>query len=83
MVESYLRYKAPARYEDLLLIRTSILDIKSVSCRFNHYIHRADDHSLLVKGFTVHASVSRSSGRLTKLPQNFLDKVIALTESGK
>ena len=83
VVESYLRYKAPARYEDLLLIRTSILEIKSVSCRFNHYIHRVDDHSLLVKGFTVHASVSRSSGRLTKLPQDFLDRVIALTESGK
>ncbi len=74
VVESYLRYKAPARYDDLLTIKTSMQHVSAVSWRFNHHVIRAEDEKLLVKGFTVHAAVNRQ-GRLAKLPEEYIDKI--------
>ncbi len=73
VTESYLRYKAPARYDDLITIATSLADLKFVSCRFHYRITRADESSgqeqLLTKGFTSHACINRQ-GELTPFPEN-------------
>ncbi|MFO7761469.1 MAG: acyl-CoA thioesterase [Thermodesulfobacteriota bacterium] len=74
VVESYLRYKAPACYDDLLLIRTSIQELSRISWRFNHHILRARDEKLLVKGFTVHVSVNRQ-GRITRMNRDILSQL--------
>ena len=71
VVECHTRYKASARYDDLLIIETSIHEVKKISCRFNHRIIRADDQKLLVKGYTVNACVDRQ-GKLTRFPDYFL-----------
>ncbi len=70
VTESYLRYKAPARYDELITIDTSLAEVKKVSCRFNYRIVRIGEkktEQLLVKGFTVHACVDRQ-GKLTPFP---------------
>lgn len=67
VIESYTRYKASAIYDDLLTIRSALVELKAVSCRFNYTICREPDQKLLVKGFTVHAVVNRA-GRLSKFP---------------
>lgn len=74
VVESYLRYKASAAYDDLLTISTALVELKSVSCRFNYTISRESDKKLLVKGFTVHAVVNRA-GRLVKFPENIYERL--------
>ena len=77
VIECYSRYKAPAAYDDLLTIETSLVEFKNVSCRFNYRIYRYDsDEStiLLAKGYTVHASVNRD-GKLTRLPAPLLNKL--------
>ena len=38
VVECKTRYKASARYDDLLIVETSIQDVKKMSCRFNYRI---------------------------------------------
>ena len=67
VVESYVRYKASAVYDDLITVETSLAEVKSVSCRFNYRILRAQDQKFLVKGFTAHAVVDRQ-GKLQKMP---------------
>jgi acyl-CoA thioester hydrolase len=67
VVESYSRYQASALYDDLLTIRTALVDLQKFSCRFHYAIHREADNLLLAKGFTVHAVVNRA-GRLVKFP---------------
>ena len=77
VIECYTRYKAPASYDDLLLIETSLAELKPLSCRFTYRIYRVDSgnsKTLLAKGYTVHASVNRE-GRLTKLPAHILAKL--------
>ncbi len=74
VVECHTRYKASARYDDLLIVETSVQDVKKMSCRFNHRITRADDQRLLVKGYTIHACVDLQ-GKLTRFPDYFLEKL--------
>ena len=78
VVECYARYKAPAVYDDQLTIETTLLELKSVSCRFNYQIWRTAPAgpaaTLLVKGSTVHAAVDRQ-GKLTKLPAALLEQL--------
>ncbi len=77
VIECYSRYKAPASYDDLLTIETSLAELKNVSCRFNYRIYRNDSdnsRTLLAKGYTVNASVNRD-GKLTRLPAHVLEKL--------
>ena len=73
LTESYLRYKAPARYDDLVTISTSLAELSFVTCRFHFTITRWEEDQgrdrLLVKGFTCHASINRQ-GKLMPLPDN-------------
>jgi acyl-CoA thioester hydrolase len=82
VTESYLRFKAPAAYDDLLTIATSLVEVSKITCRFHYAISReeADGKStLLAKGFTVHACVNRQ-GKLTPFPAPVLEKITALFE---
>ncbi|MDR9500629.1 MAG: thioesterase family protein [Desulfurivibrionaceae bacterium] len=72
LVESYLRYKAPARYDDLLFIETCLADLSRFSCRFHCQVRNGPDNRLLAKGFTHHASISKEEGTLTPLPPDVL-----------
>lgn len=77
VIECYSRYKAPAAYDDLLTIETSLTELKNFSCRFNYRIYKKannDVRPLLAKGYTVHASVNRT-GKLTRLPAQLLEKL--------
>lgn len=67
VVESYCRYKSSVRYDDLVLIETALVEVKTVSCRFHYRLTLEGSDRLLATGFTVHAVVDRQ-GRLTKLP---------------
>lgn len=71
VTESYLRFKAPARYDDLVDISVSLVEASRLTCRFHYQITRKDEEQaviLLTKGFTVHACVNRV-GVLTPFPQ--------------
>ncbi|MCI5224242.1 MAG: acyl-CoA thioesterase [Candidatus Electrothrix sp. AR4] len=74
VTETYFRYKAPARYDELITIAVSLAEIKHVSCRFHYQITRARPHAieeredLLVKGFTNHACIDRQ-GKLKPFPE--------------
>ncbi len=79
VIENYARYKASASYDDLLTIQTSLAEVKNVSCRFNYRIYLSNDPDkeksrLLVKGYTVHASVNRK-GKISKLPKDVLNSL--------
>ena len=79
VTESWLRYKAPAIYDDLLTIETSISEVSRIKCKFSCKIYRLHPGGakpkLLVKGYTVHAAINRE-GKLTRLPDEIQEKLI-------
>lgn len=71
VVECHVRYKASARYDDLLLVESSLVEVKSRTCRFDYRVIRENDAKMLAHGFTTHAIVDLN-GRLTKFPEKLL-----------
>ena len=81
VTESYLRFKSPARYDDMLRLSVCLADFTRLTCRFHYQIHRLEEDkqgALLVKGFTTHASINRE-GKLTDLSREILDQLAPLT----
>jgi len=78
VTECWSRYKAPAFYDDVLIIETAIAELSKLKCKFSYRICRKEDGierpKLLVKGYTVHAAVTKE-GKLTRLPEEIVGKI--------
>lgn len=78
VIECWSRFKAPAVYDDLLVIETTVAEISTLKCTFNYRILKQEQANkrprLLVKGYTVHAAVTRA-GKLTRLPEEILQRI--------
>ena len=70
VIEARARYKQPARYDDELLVRTTLSSVRGSVIRFTYAILRADDKALLCEGETVHMVVGRDMKRKA-LPANY------------
>lgn len=67
VVTAHAEYKASARYEDMVLIRAHLAELKRVSLRFDYEIRRESDAQVLCTGYTVHACVGKT-GRPAPIP---------------
>ena len=63
VVEATVRFKAPARYDDELLIETRVITLRGPIIRFGYKILRVEDDLLLCEGETVHVAVGRDMKR--------------------
>ena len=66
VIEAYCQYRAPAHYDDLLVISGWMSMAKGTRIRIDYQVQR--DDSVLTDGYTVHACLKRS-GRPTRLPE--------------
>lgn len=72
VVEASCQYKVSARYDDVLLIRPRLTEVRRVSLTFTYDIHReGEQDTLLCTGRTVHACVGRD-GRPTRMPDTLV-----------
>lgn len=70
VTEAHLRYRKPARYDDPLVLETSLTWLKKASMRFAYRLLRQEGQGgeeLLVEGYTEHACIS-GEGRVRPLP---------------
>jgi acyl-CoA thioester hydrolase len=72
VVEATARYKAPARYDDELIIETRVLESRGRIIRFGYKILRVADGLLLCEGETVHVVVGRDM-KPRRLPKEYAD----------
>ncbi len=70
VAESYCRYKAPARYDDELIVRTHITEQRRRSLRFGYEIVRVADDVIIAEGETGHV-VTDSRGRVRSFPPEY------------
>ena len=68
VVEATAHYKSSARYDDLLVIRAAVTELRRASLSFEYEIRRETDGAVLVTGRTVHACIGRD-GKPTRLPE--------------
>ena len=65
------RYKAPARYDDRIRIRSRLLNVRESLLHFGYEILRDEDNTLLAEGETTHIVVDSDFKRIP-LPPKYL-----------
>ncbi len=70
VVEVYAKYKAPAKYDDILIIKTALSEVKSFKISFSYEIYRNGE--LLCEGKTIHVPINRE-GKIVRLPPKIID----------
>lgn len=78
VVESYCRYKAPAYYDDELVIRTHVTEMRRRSLRFGYEIVRLSDGKVIAEGETGHV-VTDLNGHVRSFPPGY-SQLLAVPE---
>jgi acyl-CoA thioester hydrolase len=71
VVDLRVRYKAPALYDDEVLIRTRLANVRSSLLHFAYEVLRLGDDLLLATGETMHIIVDGKFQRRT-LPEKYM-----------
>jgi len=77
VIEAVCRYLSPARYDEVLTVRTRVAEVTRVTARFEYEVTRPADGRLLARGSTRHAATD-ARGVPCRLP----DRVVTLFEKG-
>jgi acyl-CoA thioester hydrolase len=75
VAESYVRYKSPAYYEDILTVRTKVAEIRSRSIRFIYEIVRESDDTLIAEGETLHL-VTDENRKVKLIPEIYKERLL-------
>ena len=82
VVECWVRYKAPAFYDDIITIETMVTEVDNIKCKFTYRVIRQEEETersrLLVRGYTIHATTTKK-GKLSRLPDTIIEKMRQLT----
>ncbi|PYT01896.1 MAG: acyl-CoA thioesterase [Acidobacteria bacterium] len=78
VAESYVRYKSPAFYEDVLTVRTQVAEVRSRSIRFIYEIVRDSDETLLAEGETLHL-VTDENKKVKLIPEHYKEQLLVDT----
>jgi len=76
VIEALVRYRKPARYDDLLIVRIGRIHAGGVRLRIDYRIEC--DAALIVEGHTVHAFTD-AAGRVTRPPRDVQEIFARLT----
>ena len=74
VAETYCKYLQPAKYDDLLIIETSLDTRLRGAIKFDYQIFNEDAQTLLAVGYTKHACLNRH-GKVIR-PPVFIKEII-------
>jgi acyl-CoA thioester hydrolase len=78
VLESHVRYRLPAHFDDRLQIHARVGELRGARFRFYYEVTRGDE--VIADGWTSHACVDAKTLRPTRIPQALAD-AIATAES--
>jgi acyl-CoA thioester hydrolase len=76
VVDVHARFKAPARYDDELIIETRLLAARGAVVKFGYRILRVGDGALLCEGETMHVCVGKDMKKMC-LPPKYAERFAA------
>ena len=74
VLESFCRYRVPARFDDELDIHARCVDVRGARFRYEYEIVRSDG-TLVADGWTAHGCVDPATFRPTRVPQWLVDAI--------
>jgi acyl-CoA thioester hydrolase len=73
LTKVFCHFLLPARYDDIVLVETTLDYFRRVSIKFNYEIWDEHRENLLVEGSTVHAFTRE--GKIARPPSTYADKL--------
>ena len=83
VAESHCKYATPAKYDDVLVIETSLDTKLKAGIKFDYKIYQEDGITLVARGYTKHPCVNRD-GKVVRPPEflkEIITKIIAESET--
>ncbi len=71
VIDARCRYKAPARYDDEIIVRTHLVLLRESLLQFACELLRVEDGALLAEGDTTHIVVDRQMRKIP-LPEKYM-----------
>jgi acyl-CoA thioester hydrolase len=71
VAEAKCRYRAPAHYDEEILVRTRLLNVRESVVHFGYELRRAEDAALIAEGETTHI-VTDANMKIAALPEKYL-----------
>lgn len=68
LAELRVRYRSPARFGDVIMVRSWMTEVKSRRATFYHEVRRAGTEEILAEGESVHICFAVKTGELKKIP---------------
>ena len=68
LAELNVRYRTPARFGDVITVRSWMTEVKSRRATFYHEVRRAGTEEILAEGETAHICFDVKTGELKKIP---------------
>jgi acyl-CoA thioester hydrolase len=72
VAEAKCRYRAPARYDEEILVRTQLLNVRESVVHFGYELRRAEDGLLIAEGETTHI-VTDATMKVAALPEKYMN----------
>jgi acyl-CoA thioester hydrolase len=73
VLESHVRYRQPARFDDRLRIHARIGELRGARFRFDYEVERGRE--VIADGWTAHGCVDAETLRPTRIPQALADAI--------
>lgn len=68
VIEAHCHFHRPTRYDDLVVVRTSVRDVGKATLTFAYDVVTKGDGARLADGHTVHAAIDLN-GRVRRIPE--------------
>ena len=85
VAEAKCRYRAPVRYDEEVLVRTQLLNVRESVVHFGYELRRAEDGALLAEGETTHI-VTDAGMKIAEIPDKYMKafrKAVGKTQVGR
>ncbi len=70
VAETYVRYKSPAFYDDIIVVRCKVAEVRSRAIRFVYELVRPSDETLIAEGETLHL-VTDQNKKVRQVPEHY------------
>ena len=77
VAETQCKYSTPAKYDDILVIETSVDPAIKAGIKFNYKIYQEDGRTLIAQGYTLHPYVN-TEGKVVR-PPRFMKEILEKT----
>lgn len=75
VVEAHCSYYKPARYDDVVIVETRIIEIKDKTIKFENKVFRKENKELLAAGYTINVFIDSKKMKSIEIPKDVRAKL--------